>query len=189
MIESIECIVSGEKETKNYIRNEFLNNLKTNRFNFMFSIYAIKSWIFNGEKTNTKYGGSFPSYNWDCITNRTKSNEIIIINPNDSLRYTISVPNELIQWEEYEKNFGINKHFRRNEYKMMFERINDYFEYENKHYSIIIVALVHENEPFDAYIQERYLDTETGLFLPFTKAIHRRTPNQYAYNEKRVELN
>ena len=151
--------------------------------------YVVKSWVYKDNKFNARYGRNFPSYNWDCIINIIESNELIIINPDDSIKYLISVPNELIQCEEYEKYFGINKHFRRNEYKMMFERINDYFEYENKHYSIIIVALVHENEPFDAYIQERYLDTETGEFLPFTKSISRMTPNQYAYNIERIELN
>jgi hypothetical protein len=188
MIEKIEFLVEGHKNSKNFNKVEFLFNLKKDKYNFMYSIYAIKSWIFSGNKIVSNYGGNFPSYNWDCIINRIDSNELIIVNPDDSIRFSISVPSELIQWEDYEKHFGLKKHFKRNEYKMVFERINDYFEFENKFYSIIIVSLVHENEPFDAYVQERYLDTDTGLFLPFTKRISRRTPNQYDYNEETVKL-
>lgn len=113
---------------------------------------------------------------------------MVVCNPDASVRFTIQVPEELIQWEEYEKRFGKNKFFRRQEYIMRYERIGDYFEFENKFYNIIVIALEHQNEPFDAYVQERYLDIDTGLFLSFTKNIVRRTPNQYAYNEETINL-
>lgn len=187
MIEKIEFSVEGQKHTSIYNREEYLLYLERKRKEYV-GIHRAQTWLIVDKKTTTKFKGGTPCYYWDCIVNILNSNELIVINPDDSIRYTISAPSELIQWDEYEAHFGFNKHFRRNEYKMMFERIDDYFKYENKYYSIIIVALVHENEPFDAYIQERYLDTETGIFLPFTKEISRRTPNQYAYNIERIEL-
>lgn len=136
----------------------------------------------------TEYRGGTPSYFWDYIVKIMDSNKIIILNPDASIRFTIQVPEELIQWEEYEKKFGENKFFRRQEYNIRFSRLDGYIEFEKKFYSIIIVSLEHKNEPFDSYVQERYLDTDTGIFLPFTKRIERRTPNQYSYDQRTVAL-
>ena len=38
------------------------------------------------------------------------------------------------------------------------------------------------------FLQMRYLDCETGEFLPFTKTMSRYIENQYGYNEETINL-
>ena len=188
MIEKIEFNVSGQITTNTYNRAEYLLYLeKSKKENF--GIHRVKSWMNNGKKMTTEYTGGKPSYFWDSVVKIIDSNVVIILNSDASIRFTVSIPEEIIQWEDYEKCFGKNKFFKKEDYKVKFERIDeDYYQFDNKFYSIIVVSLEHKKEPFDAYIQERYLDTETGVFLPFTKRISRRNPNQYSYEELTVNL-
>lgn len=84
--------------------------------------------------------------------------------------------------------FGFDKFFERHDYSMNFERIDDYFEYQGKYYLKILIALTNKNNSFDSYAQMRYLNSDTGEFLPFTHEITRITPNQYAYNQETINL-
>lgn len=187
MIEKIEFSISGQNSTNVYNRKEYLSYLERSKKEY-FGIHSVKTWMNDNKMIVPKFKGGVPSYFWDCIINMIDSETLIISNPDDSIRYKVSLPKELIKWEEYEKYFGKDKFFKRQEYNIKFSRVDAYFEFENKFYSIIIISLEHKNEPFDAYIQERYLDANTGIFLPFTKSITRRTPNQYAYNEETINI-
>lgn len=189
MIELIEFYVEGKQRFLSYDREKYLSYLEEKKHRYIGMHYAIKQWFVDGKKMEFKYNVGIPTYNWDGLVLFTENDEsIVICNVDGSIRHRVSAPEELIQWESFVEHFEISKHFKRQEYKIGFTGFNDYFEYQGKHYVQVKVVLSRKNEPFDAFIQMRYLDPDTGEFLPFTKEISRMTPNQYAYNETIVSL-
>ncbi|ALR31945.1 hypothetical protein ATE47_16110 [Chryseobacterium sp. IHB B 17019] len=186
MIEKIEFSVEGQTHTNIYNREEYSLYLERSKKEDL-GIHKVKTWVNDGKIVVPEYLGGTPSYFWDSIVKIIDPKSIIILNSDASTRFIVQVP-ELIQLEEYEKYFGKNTFFKREDYSTRFVRIDDYFKFENKFYNILIIALENKNNPFDAYLQQRYFDPDKGEFLPFTKCLIRRTPNRYSYTEEIVNI-
>jgi uncharacterized protein YydD (DUF2326 family) len=133
-----------------------------------------------------------PLKDWDGIAFIiNKGKEVVICNPDGSVRLRVQVPDELPHKEEYFKRFNISdssiKEFHKN-FILVFSRFDDYFEYEGKTYLTILLKKYHKNHSDDSYQQFVYLDIDTGDFLPFTKELIRTIPNQYSYNTETISL-
>lgn len=192
MIEKVEFLISGKQENIIYDRNSFFDYLNTRKTKYQGTHYDVIKWINNNVEYKSIFNDGFPSYNWDCLIFRKNYKTLVICNPDGSVRFEIPVPDKLIQREEYDNHFKLSewksKEIDKDYYVMKYERFDDYFEFNGKHYLSVLLGKYNENENFDAYLQMRYLDCETGEFLPFTKKIIQRIPNPHSYTENRVEL-
>jgi hypothetical protein len=191
MIESIEFSVRGQEHTNIYTREEYLLYLEMKRKEYV-GIHRAQTWILDGKKIIPKFKGGTPSYNWDCVIFEKDSKTLVVCNPDGSVRFEVPIPDKLIQRGEYDNHFKLSewksKEIEKDYYVMKYERFDDYFQYNGKHYLSVLLGKYNENENFDAYLQMRYLDCDTGEFLPFTKKIIQRIPNPHSYTENRVEL-
>ncbi|WP_300687709.1 hypothetical protein [Chryseobacterium sp.] len=109
----------------------------------------------------------FPDFNGIAFIGRTDKTKLIICNPDSTEKFIISPP-DFVHVDEYERR-EFYAHFFKN--PIIFESFDDYFEYNNKKYLTVKISK-YENEYHDLGISQlRYLDVETGEFLPFTKTI------------------
>lgn len=109
----------------------------------------------------------FPDFNGIAFIGKTDKTKLIICNPDSTEKFIISPP-DFVQTEGYEKRDFHHSFF---DYPTVFERFDDYFEYNNKKYLTVKISK-YENDYHDLGISQlRYLDIETGEFLPFTKTI------------------
>jgi len=109
----------------------------------------------------------FPDFNGIAFIGKTDKTKLIICNPDSTEKFIISPP-DFVQTEEYEKRDFHHSFF---DYPTVFERFDDYFEYNTKKYLTVKISK-YENDYHDLGISQlRYLDIETREFLPFTKTI------------------
>ena len=194
MIEYIECF-KPEQEFYKYTKENYLDFIKTIFPSYYYNYRSVVNWKYKEKKYNftNKIVKHIPLKEWDGIAFIMDDYKTIIIcNPDTSIRFKINVPKELIQREEYDKHFEISewksKEIDKDYYVMEYERFDDYFEYNGKYYLSVLVGKFNENENFDAYLQMRYLDCDTGEFLPFTKKIVQRIPSPYDYYENVINI-
>jgi len=194
MIEKIEFNVSGQSNTNIYNREEYFLYLERRKKEYL-GIHRVKNWIINDKKIEFKYKDGIPTFNWDGLAFiKDDFKTVVICNPDASVRFKIPVPEKLIQPEAYINNYELSSSGLKDvedyssHFVMSFERFDDYFEYEGKLYISLKVSKHYKKNHFDGFSQMRYLDCETGEFLPFTKKISRYLPNQYSYNEEFVDL-
>ena len=140
---------------------------------------------------------------WDGIAFIKSYKQIEVFNTDRSLRFAIPVPTNMIQIDDYINNYsnikddnGALKHINMwfdnpKDYKIAFMGFTDFYEYNGKKYLGLNIALFNKGEftrDVCGYGQVRYLNPETGEFLPFTKSISFFVPNHHGYNEFVINL-
>ncbi|WP_426275350.1 hypothetical protein ACN9MN_12520 [Chryseobacterium sp. S-02] len=155
-------------------KSDFYENPKKN--NHLFSEYfynyeSIVIWKYNKRKymytAELVRHMPFPDFNGIAFIGKTDKTKLIICNPDSTEKFIISPP-DFVQTEEYERR-DFHAHFFR--HPIIFDSFDDYFEHNNKKYLTVKISK-YENDYHDLGISQlRYLDVETGEFLPFTKTI------------------
>ena len=189
MINLIKCF-KPEQELYSYNRNNYYNFINNIFPSYFYNYRSIVIWEFDSNEFS--YSNNLmkhiPLKDWNGIAFISEDYEnIIVCNPDATVRFKIETPNELIQWENYIDHFK-NDNLNKDQYKIRFSRFDDYYEFNGKYYLQILISMENINNSSDAYTQMRYLDPEKGTFLPFTKQISRLTPNQFDYNEQVIDL-
>ncbi|MEE4247675.1 MAG: hypothetical protein V2I33_19910 [Kangiellaceae bacterium] len=193
LIEKIETS-SPYNHTYTYTQDDYYNFIN-NRFpGYFYNYRPWVKWYAEGEEKKFSDQGTkhIPLKDWDGIgLILNKGKEIVICNPDASVRLRVQVPDELPHKEEYFKRFNLSdssiKEFHKN-FILVFSRFDDYFEYEGKTYLTVLLDKYHKNHSDYSYQQFVYLDIDTGDFLPFTKELIRTIPNQYSYSTETVKL-
>ncbi|MGB0868732.1 MAG: hypothetical protein ACPGSD_03980 [Flavobacteriales bacterium] len=140
---------------------------------------------------------------WDGIAFIKSYKQIELFNTDRSLRFAIPVPTNMIQIDDYIKyryrKLDVNSYLANNievlfndieEFKCEVERFDGFFYYQGKQYLSVKILQVNDNGRNGLYgfSQMRYLNPETGEFLPFTKSISFFEPNHHGYNEFVINL-
>lgn len=192
-----------ESFTVNYHHNyfkfdrSFYEDPKKNTLTFPGDFYRYQSviiWKYNNRKymysTELVWHMPCPDFNGIAFISREDKTKLIICNPDASERFILSPP-DFLQMEEYEKR-DFSAHFFR--FPATFERFDHYFEYNGKKYLTVKISLYENESCFFGISQLRYLDVETGDFLPFTKTIFTTTMDFESGNphaapmEKKIDL-
>lgn len=191
----IECISSNSHCF--LFNRDFYENPGKNKNIFpgyFYNYQSVVTWKYNGRKHRyTKElvrHMPFPDFNGIAFIGREDVAKLIICNPDGTERLIIRPP-DFVQSEEYEKR-EFHAHFFK--FPPIFECFDDYFEYHGKRYLTVKVSQ-YENDYHDFGISQlRYLNVETGEFLPFTKTIFLTTTDFGSGNpriesfEKRINL-
>lgn len=127
----------------------------------------------------------FPDFNGIAFIGKADKTKLIICNSDSTERFMLSPPG-FVQTEEFEKR-GFHSHFFKN--PIIFESFDDYFDYNNKKYLTIKISKYENNYHDFGISQLRYLDVETGEFLPFTKTIFTTTMDLESGNPHTVPQN
>ncbi len=128
----------------------------------------------------------YPTYDWDAMVyiplkKGDERQQAIIYHEDGSIKNYVAFPQEFIAKEDFLKHFpGLKAkdYFDNSKYPVHFLHINGYFEYQDKKYIDMIFGkkINGDNETLS---ESRYLDPETGTFLPFTRYICYSYPNQW----------
>ena len=196
MIEYIECFRPNQNFYKFSKENyyEFIDNIFPS---YYYNYKSVVTWKHQGKKYNytNKLVNHIPLKNWEGIAFLMDDyRTIIVCNPDASVKFKVTVPEKLINSNAYTNHFQLSGSNLKDledyssKFKMKFERFDDYFEFEGKHYLTVKVGKYAVNNEQDGFMQMRYLNCETGSFLPFTKTISRYIKNQYSYNEETIKI-
>jgi hypothetical protein len=177
---------------------------KNNMSNFFEHIYP-SGWYFYNDLYNVEWYYEkkryflsksklqhHPTFNWDGIAFITNKRTIEICNEDNSKKHEILIPDNIIQLEDYETHINsllFNQIQFYDNFKMEFQRFDGYHEIDNKKYlGVQVSKLMKGTSPY-GLAQIRYLDTDSGEFLPFTKNLSYFKPNHHGYNEYKISLN
>ena len=146
------------------------------------------SWIHNDERIypseKDKLMMCHSSANWDAVVCAyrnidSEKEEIIIYNADGSLRNRVSLPTTFVGQQEFKKHFTFSpkdEYLDDDKYPVSFLHFSGYYEHNGKYYLKVNFSKEAKRE---AISEARYLDTDTGEFLPFTKYICYSYPNQW----------
>lgn len=153
--------------------------------------FAIKNtqlyWVSRGKEVYVDEAAQcYPTYEWDAMVyiplkKGHERQQAVIYNEDGSIKTYVAFPEEFIAKEDFLKHFPDLKgkdYFDNSKYPVHFFHISGYFEYQKKKYINIIFGkkINGDNETLS---ESRYLDSETGTFLPFTRYICYSYPNQW----------
>lgn len=183
----IECFSS--KYDYFLFNRDFYENPKKNHHIFpgyFYNYQSVVTWKNNDRKhMYTKElvrHMPFPDFNGIAFIGREDTTKLIICNPDGTERFIIRPP-DFIQSEEYEKRDFHASFFK---FPSIFDCFDDYFEYNGKRYLTVKVSKYENNYHDFGISQLRYLDVETGEFLPFTKTIFT-TTTDFESGNPRIE--
>lgn len=128
---------------------------------------------------------------WDGIVLIHERLSMQILNSDASQRFEIHLPENLIQLTDYQSHVDprlFNQIKSYDSFKMEFQRFDGYHEINGKTYIGIQISKLMKNAPPYGLAQIRYLDTDSGEFLPFTKDLSYFDPNPHGYNEFKISL-
>jgi hypothetical protein len=153
--------------------------------------FAIKNtklyWTSRGKEVHIDEAEQcYPTYNWDAmlyvpLKKSTQIQQAVIYNEDGSIKTYVAFPEEFIAKEDFLKHFpGLKAedYFNNSQYPVHFFYISGYFEYQGKQYINIIFGKK-INGDNETLTESRYLDPDTGTFLPFTRYICYSYPNQW----------
>ena len=195
MITSITCS-KPDQNTYTYTKENY-PEFTTRIFPGYFHNYrSLVSWRYKDQTYGfgDKLLKHMPLKPWDGIAFIDEDfKSMSVCNADGSLRFEISVPENLIQIKTFQNHFSLTESEVRalsntTDFKIQFERFDGYFEHNGSHYLSIKVGAFHKNNPHHAFLQTRYIDEKTGSLLPFTETIGRYVENQYSYNEETINL-
>ena len=188
----------------NFSNDDFSHEYNKDTMQYFFNnIYPKHRYFFNNNSSiewtssEKEYKFSEPKLqhyvtpDWDGIVLIHERLSMQIINADSSQRHKISLPENLIQLTDYKSHIDstlFNQIQTYDNFKMEFQRFDGYHEIENKKYIGVQVSKLMKGAPPYGLAQIRYLDADSGEFLPFTKNLSYFDPNPHGYNEYKISL-
>ena len=171
---------------------DFFQNKYPKTWYFYNHTYCVK-WLSNGKEY--KFSESKLKHHvnndWNGITFIIDKKNILICNANASKRHEVEIPKDIIQLENYTNHISpeLMQQIRLGEnFEMEIERFDGFYEINNKKYLGVKISKLMKRVTLYGVSQIRYLDTDTGKFLPYAKKLSYYEPNQHAYNEYKISL-